>query len=183
MIVEQCVAYLFLAVRAVNAVMVTISITVWGVYLACRNYRDILLSCPCHYPANAFENPSVVSYAGLPIGQKEIPLCVHINNDVLAASSEQLTNHGMFSLDRKSFTSYSLYVVKNKTVHSCYRTATGATLNTSLNKKTNSRFAQIPFFVYNHTVKPVIHMPPYKSYAVLGKNAVRICLILKVVLP
>jgi hypothetical protein len=92
-IAQQCVPYLFLPIRAVNAVAVFLGAVMVGVNFTGRNYPNIIAPGPGHYPAHISQNSPVVPYTRITTGKEEIFLRIDIYQNPPAPPFKQLTNH------------------------------------------------------------------------------------------
>jgi hypothetical protein len=80
-----------------------------GVNLTDRDYWYVAASGPGHNPADSAQNPAVIPYAHMAVGQEEIPLCVYVYEDLLSPSFKQLTDHFRFPSNITPHQSYNSY--------------------------------------------------------------------------
>jgi hypothetical protein len=90
-VVENSVADFLLAVGAGDTIID--AVMVFGVNFAGGNYRDVFNPRPRHYSADMCQNPSVISYKALAIGQKEVFLRINVYQDAFPLFFEQLLKH------------------------------------------------------------------------------------------
>jgi hypothetical protein len=84
-IAQQCVPYLFLPLRTVNAVADCADAVMVRVNLTGGDCPNILISGPSHHPAHIGQYPSVVPYTRITPGKEEISLCIDIYENVPAS--------------------------------------------------------------------------------------------------
>jgi hypothetical protein len=115
MTTEQRIPYLFFPVRAVDTVveMMVLSVMV-GVNLADGDYWNVAVPRPGHHPSDPAQNPPVIAYTRMAIGQEKIPLRVDIYQHTPAPSFEQLTNHFRFPSNVFPAWSYNCYALQGR---------------------------------------------------------------------